>query len=71
MQKKTKRKIKRIIHNGILYVLTTVAALGFIITALGLPNTSGLEFLNWLVVFVVCGAWIGAVTWANVRLGNW
>lgn len=70
MQKKTKRKIKRIIHNGILGVLSTIAGIGFIGTSFALAELSGRELGIGLCIYVVCFAWIAAVVWANKRLGN-
>ena len=68
--KKIERRIRRKIHNGILYVLNSIAAIGFILSMLA-SGAEGHELVVVLAVFGICGAWLGLVTWANVRLGNW
>jgi hypothetical protein len=67
---RTRREIRRKMHNGILYVLNSIAAIGFILSMLA-SGAEGRELVTVLLVFAVCGGWLGLVTWANVRLGNW
>lgn len=64
-----KRKLLRKIHNGILYVLNCIASIGFILSAM-CANAEGKELLVAAAIFIICGGWLSAVIWANLRLGN-
>lgn len=65
-----RKRIYRKIHNAILYILNSIAALGMILSAMA-SGAEGAECIVALVIFCVCAAWLCAVSWANMRLGNW